>query len=55
MALAADNGYSNFIVMTSNLNDIYEQTLHRIKGALDSFQVFGKKEFMGLNLVMDFQ
>ncbi|MBP0010039.1 MULTISPECIES: Z1 domain-containing protein [unclassified Roseofilum] len=45
MALAADNGYSNFIVMTSNLNDIYEQTLHRIKGALDSFQVFGKKEF----------
>ena len=45
MALAADNGYNNFIVMTSDLNDIYEQTLKRIKGALDSFQVFGKKEF----------
>lgn len=45
MALAADNGYKNFIVMTSDLNDIYEQTLQRIKGALDSFQVFGKKEF----------
>ncbi len=45
MALAADNEYNNFIVMTSNINDIYEQTLNRIKGALDSFQVFGKKEF----------
>ncbi|MFN5989666.1 MAG: Z1 domain-containing protein [Dolichospermum sp.] len=44
MALAADNGFNNFMVMTSNLNDIYEQTLQRIKGALDSFQVFGKKE-----------
>lgn len=45
MALAADNGYQNFIVMTSNLNDIYEQTLNRIKGSLDNFQVFGKKDF----------
>lgn len=45
IALAADNGYTNFIVMTSNLNDIYEQTLDRIKSSLDSFQVFGKKEF----------
>lgn len=44
MALAADNGFNNFVVMTSNLNDIYEQTLERIKGALDSFQVFGKAE-----------
>ncbi|MEH2164103.1 MAG: Z1 domain-containing protein [Nostoc sp.] len=44
MALAADNGFNNFVVMTSNLNDIYEQTLERIKGALDSFQVFGKTE-----------
>ena len=45
MALAADNGFKNFIVMTSNLNDIYNQTIDRIKSALDSFQVFGKDEF----------
>lgn len=45
IALAADNGYTNFIVMTSNLNDIYEQTLDRIKSSLDSFQVWGKNEF----------
>jgi hypothetical protein len=44
MALAADNGFNNFVVMTSDLNDIYEQTLERIKGALDSFIVFGKTE-----------
>ncbi len=44
MALAADNGYKNFVVMTTNLNDIYDQTLDRIKSALDSFQVFGKKD-----------
>ena len=44
MALAADNGFNHFVVMTSNLNDIYEQTLERIKGALDSFHVFGKTE-----------
>jgi hypothetical protein len=43
--LAADNGYTNFIVMTSDSNDIYDQTLKRIKSSLDSFQVWGKKEF----------
>ncbi len=45
MALAADNGYNKFIVMTSDNNSIYDQTLGRIKEALDSFQVFGKREF----------
>lgn len=35
LALAADNGYRNFIVMTSNLNDIYDQTLDRIQRSLD--------------------
>jgi hypothetical protein len=45
IALAADNGYTNFIVMTSNLNDIYAQTLDRVKSSLDSFQVWGKNEF----------
>ncbi len=45
MALAADNGYSNFIVLTSNINDLYDQTLGRIKKSLDGFDVLGKKEF----------
>jgi len=45
LALAADNGYRNFIVMTSDLNDIYNQTLDRIKRSLDSFEVLGKSDF----------
>jgi hypothetical protein len=45
LALAADNGYTNFIVMTSNLNDIYNQTLERIQRSLDSFEVLGKRTF----------
>jgi len=45
LALAADNGYQNFIVMTSDLNDIYNQTLDRIKRSLDSFEVLGKSDF----------
>lgn len=44
MALAADNGYCRFVVITSDSIDIYDQTLNRIKNSLDNFQVFGKKE-----------
>jgi hypothetical protein len=45
LALAADNGYRNFIVMTSDLNDIYNQTLERIQRSLDGFEVLGKLAF----------
>ena len=34
MALAADNGYSNFIVLTSNINDLYDQTQEELKNLL---------------------
>ena len=44
MALAADNGYKNFIVLTSDIVDLYEQTLTRIKKSLH-FEVLGKKDF----------
>jgi len=45
LALAADNGYRSFIVMTSDLNDIYNQTLDRIQRSLDGFEVLGKRDF----------
>jgi hypothetical protein len=45
LALAVDNGYRNFIVMTSDLNDIYNQTLERIQRSLDGFEVLGKRSF----------
>ena len=44
MAIAADNGYKHFVVCTSDLNDLYSQTLERIKRSLDRFQVLGKLE-----------
>jgi len=44
IALAADNGYRNFIVLTSDIVDLYEQTLTRIKKSLN-FEVLGKKDF----------
>ena len=43
IALAADNGYRNFIVLTSDIVDLYEQTLTRIKKSLN-FEVLGKKD-----------
>jgi hypothetical protein len=55
LALAADNGYRNFIIMTSDLNDIYNQTLDRIQRSLDGFQVLGKRDFQhysGSNSIM---
>jgi hypothetical protein len=45
IALALDNGYRNFIVLTSDLNDLYNQTLERVRTALHSTQVFGKLDF----------
>jgi hypothetical protein len=48
MAVAADNGYRQFVVLTTNLNDLYEQTLDRIKRSLDGFAVVGKREILRL-------
>lgn len=45
IALALDNGYKNFVVLTSDMNDLYEQTLDRIRAALHGAVVLGKKEF----------
>lgn len=49
MALALDNGYRNFVVLTSDLNDLYEQTLDRIERSLHSFAVYGKRDFKNTN------
>src|SRR6185437_9204341 len=44
VAIAADNGYSRFIVLTSDLNDLYEQTLNRFKNSLHGISVLGKTD-----------
>lgn len=45
IALAIDSGYRNFIVLTTDLNDLYQQTLERIQKALHGAQIIGKKQF----------
>lgn len=44
LAIAADNSYKRFVVLTSDLNDLYEQTLDRTKNALHGLTVLGKAE-----------
>lgn len=44
LAIAADNGYKRFVVLTSDLNDLYVQTLDRTKNALHGLTVLGKAE-----------
>lgn len=48
LAIAADNGYGRFVVLTSDLNDLYEQTLDRTKNALHGLTVLGKAELQDL-------
>jgi len=45
MTLGLDNGYRNFIVLTSDLNDLYEQTLSRIQSTLHTCNILGKQDF----------
>ncbi len=45
IALAMDNGYNNFIILTTDLNDLYAQTLERVQEALHGAQVIGKRQF----------
>jgi hypothetical protein len=45
MAYAIDNGIRNFIVLTSDLNDLYNQTLQRIQQAMNSAVVLSKSNF----------
>jgi hypothetical protein len=44
IAIAADNGYLRFLVLTSDLNDLYDQTLDRTKNSLHGLAVLGKQD-----------
>lgn len=45
IALGLDNGYENFIVLTSDLNDLYQQTIDRIQSSLHGARILGKTDF----------
>lgn len=45
IAIASDNGYRCFIVLTSDNIWLYNQTMKRLKGALPGLQIVGKDEW----------
>jgi hypothetical protein len=44
-ALAADNGFKCIVILTSDLNPLYSQTLRRIRSQLRGLKVFGKSDW----------
>jgi hypothetical protein len=44
-AMAADNGFDCILVLTSDIDLLYEQTLERIKAALRGLTMLGKKDW----------
>jgi hypothetical protein len=45
-ALAADNGFDFIIILTSDINLLYDQTLERLKKALRGLRVLGKDDWI---------
>ena len=46
-AMAADNGFKCIIILTSDLNPLYAQTLRRIRSQLRGLKVLGKSDWDG--------
>ena len=44
-AIGADEGYKNIIILTSDNDPLYEQTLGRVREAFPGMDIIGKKEF----------
>lgn len=44
-AIAADEGYRTIIILTSDIDPLYEQTLGRVKEAFPGINIIGKSDF----------
>jgi hypothetical protein len=44
-AIGADEGYRTIIILTSDIDPLYEQTLGRVREAFPGIDIIGKKEF----------
>src|SRR5690242_13159541 len=47
-AIGADEGYQTIIVLTSDINPLYEQTLGRVKEAFPGMDILGKADIRDL-------
>lgn len=48
-AMGADEGYRTLIILTSDINPLYDQTLGRAREAFPGIEIIGKKEFKDTN------
>jgi hypothetical protein len=48
-AMAADNGFQGVIVLTADNDDLYEQTVERVRQALRGMTVLGKRDWRDAN------
>lgn len=44
-AMGADEGYRTILILTSDINPLYEQTLRRVREAFPGMDIIGKREF----------
>ena len=44
-AIGADEGYRTILILTSDINPLYEQTLKRVREAFPGMDIIGKREF----------
>ena len=44
-AIGADEGYRTIIILTSDIDPLYEQTLGRVREAFPGIDIIGKKDF----------
>ena len=44
-AMAVDNGFRSILILTTDNNPLYDQTLERVRGALRGIEVLGKKDW----------
>src|SRR5476649_1317763 len=48
-AMGADEGYRTIIILTSDIDPLYEQTLGRVQEAFPGIDILGKKDFRDID------
>src|ERR1700730_15304455 len=52
-AIGADEGYKTIIILTSDIDPLYEQTLGRAQEAFPGIDILGRKDFRDVNAFVE--
>src|SRR2546422_1702309 len=52
-AIGADEGYKTIIILTSDIDPLYEQTLGRAQEAFPGIDILGRKDFRDMNAFVE--